>query len=158
MFLRVFTFLLLIICITSCDYFSFTKKTKQPVLDTIVDFSSVDIFPSFKVCDSIITKQKKSDCFRETIHKKIGEELQKHQFTIKDSISETVFVTLLINSEGKIVLEEIRSSEKIKEELPKLDSILELSVKKIPTIFPAIKRGIPVTTKYKLPINIQLQE
>ena len=39
-----------------------------------------------------------------------------------------------------------------------LDSLLQQSVTKLPTIYPAIKRGIPVTTAYKLPIRILLKE
>ena len=43
-------------------------------------------------------------------------------------------------------------------EIPTLDSILNLSIKNLPKIFPANKRGIPVTTKYRLPIRIQLKD
>ena len=128
------------------------------LLDTIVNFSSVDTSPSFKVCDSIIDKQKKNNCFRTTIHQKIGAELQKHQFVIRDSISEIVYVDLLITSKGKIVLEAMDSSEEIKNQLPKLDSVLRISVDKIPNVYAAIKRGIPVTTKYRLPIKIQIKQ
>ena len=128
------------------------------LLDTIVNFSSVDTSPSFKVCDSIIDKQKKNNCFRTTIHQKIGAELQKHQFVIRDSISEIVYVDLLINSKGKIILEAMDSSEEIKIKLPKLDSVLRISVDKIPNVYAAIKRGIPVTTKYRLPIKIQIKQ
>ncbi|WP_243456840.1 energy transducer TonB [Polaribacter batillariae] len=128
------------------------------VLDTFVNFSSIDTYPSFKVCDSLIEKAQQEDCFRNTIHNKIGEELLKHEFTIKDSIFETVIVNLLINSKGNIELETIESSEIIKKELPELDSILKVSIRQIPIIYPAIKRGIPVTTKYRLPIQIQLKE
>tara|TARA_B110000858_G_scaffold108699_1_gene124187 strand:+ start:4036 stop:4512 length:477 start_codon:yes stop_codon:yes gene_type:complete len=158
MFLRVSSFLLLFIFITSCDNFSFSKNKNMQLLDTIVNFSSVDTSPSFKVCDSIIDKQKKTNCFRTTIHQKIGAELQKHQFVIRDSISEIVYVDLLINSKGKIILEAMDSSEEIKIKLPKLDSVLRISVDKIPNVYAAIKRGIPVTTKYRLPIKIQIKQ
>ncbi|ARV06461.1 hypothetical protein BTO04_07005 [Polaribacter sp. SA4-10] len=158
MFFRVFSFLIFIAFCTSCDKLSFNKNENTQVLDTIVDFSSVDVSPSFKLCDSIIDKTKKTACFRVAIHQKIGEELQQYSFTIKDAISETVFVHLLINSNGTISLEEVQSSENIKIQLPELDSLLKVSVLKLPSIYPAIKRGIPVTTKYKLPIRIHLKE
>ena len=158
MFLRVFSFLFLLFLITSCDKFSFSKNKDIQVLDTIVNFSSVDTSPSFKICDSIIDKRRKSDCFRTTIHQKIGVELQQHEFSIKHSISEIVYVDVLINSKGKIILETIESSDDIKTQLPKLAAILKLSVDRIPDIYPAIKRGIPVTTKYRLPIKIELKQ
>ena len=158
MFLRIFSLFLLFLLITSCDNFSFSKNKNLQAVDTIVDYTSVDFSPSFKVCDSIIDKHQKSNCFRTTIHQKIGVELQKHQFVIRDSISEIVYVDLLINSKGKIVLEAMESSEEIKIKLPKLDSVLRISVDKIPNVYAAIKRGIPVTTKYRLPIKIQIKQ
>jgi hypothetical protein len=158
MFLRVFPFFILMFFFTSCDNFSFSKSKNKQVIDTIVNFTSVDVSPSFKVCDSIINKTKKTACFRTTIHKKIGEELQKYSFSVQDSISEIVFVDLIINAKGAIILEEIQSSESIKSKLPALDSLLKLSIKKMPSMYPAIKRGIPVTTKYRLPIRIELRE
>ena len=158
MFLRIFTFIILLFFITSCDKMSFLKSEKIQALDTIVNFSSVDTSPSFKECDSIIDKHQKSNCFRTTIHQKIGAELQKHQFIIRDSISEIVYVDLLINSKGKIVIEAMASSEEIRIQLPELDSVLRISVDKIPNVYAAIKRGIPVTTKYRLPIKIQLKQ
>ncbi|MDA9339520.1 hypothetical protein N9Q68_00955 [Polaribacter sp.] len=127
-------------------------------LDTIIDFSSVDFSPSFPGCDSIIAKQKKLACFRNTMHTEIGAELQKHSFTIKESISETIFVHLLIAANGTIVLDEITGYKNIKIQLPALDSLLNVSVQNLPRITPASKRGIPVVTKYSLPIKIQLKE
>ena len=158
MFLRIFSLFLLFLFITSCDNFSFSKNKNLQAVDTIVDYTSVDFSPSFKVCDSIIDKHQKSNCFRTTIHQKIGAELQKHQFVIRDSISEIVYVDLLINSKGKIVLEAMDSSKEIKIKLPKLDSVLRVSVDKIPNVYAAIKRGIPVTIKYRLPIKIQIKQ
>jgi hypothetical protein len=157
MFLRFFTFLIVVVFCTSCDKLSFPRNKDLQVLDTIVDFTSVDFSPSFKVCDSLIDKTKKADCFRNTIHQKIGAELQKHSLTIKDSIDEVVFVDILINSKGKIIFQEITSTENLKQQLPQLDSLLQQSVQKLTNIYPAIKRGIPVTTKYRLPIRILLK-
>jgi len=156
--MRVFSFLILMIFITSCDKLSFSKNKENQVLDTIVDYTAVDLSPSFPACDSIINKTEKSNCFRNTIHKKIGEELQKHVLTSQDSIDETVYVDLLINTEGIIEFLELTSSENIKKQLPALDSILQLSVDNLPKIFPAIKKRFPVATRYRLPIRIVLTD
>jgi uncharacterized protein YxeA len=156
---RVFSFLIVLVFCVSCNELAFTKKNKtNALIDTLLDFSSVDVSPSFKICDSIIDKSKKTDCFRTTIHQKIGEELAQYSFTIKDSISEIVWIDLRINSKGVIAIDEIESPVKIKKELPELDSLLDVSIKKLPIIFPALKRGTPVTTQYRLPIKIQLKE
>lgn len=154
--MRTFLFLLIIVCITSCDNFLCTKNKKELLLDTIVDFSSVDVYPSFKDCDALIEKAEKLDCFNNTIHQKIEKELLKHQFTVKDSIDEVVYVDLKISNSGYFELDHIASSEKIKNELPALDSLLRASIKKLPKVHPAIKRGVPVATKHRLPLIIYI--
>lgn len=155
--MRFFTFLMLLFFFTSCDKIALTSHSTIQNLDTIVDFTSVDTYPSFKNCDSIIVKTKKEGCFRTTIHNKIGEELQKYTFTIEDSINETVLVDLLIDKNGVINYQSLQASNLLKEELPKFDSLVQASVNKLSKVYPAIKRGIPVTTRYQLPIKIQLK-
>lgn len=158
MLLRVFSFLTVLLFCTSCDYFSFRKERIETPIDSIVDFSSVNSFPSFKVCDSLIEATKKETCFRNTIHQKIGEELSKHTIKVKNAIDETVMVKLQISEKGKIHFIKKESTVNIEKELPQLDSILKVSIAKLPNIYPAIKRGIPITTEYSLPIRIKLED
>ena len=158
MLLRVLSLLILILFFTCCDKFPFTRKDKSFQLDTLVDYSSVDFSPSFKGCYGLIDKKEKADCFRSTIHKKIGVELEQHTFSIKDSIDETIFVDLIIDSKGKISLQKITSTDHLKQQLPDLDSLLRQSIKKLTVSCAAIKRGIPVNTSYKLPIRILLRD
>ena len=158
MLLRVLSFLCVFIFCSSCDHFMGIGSSNSEVLDTIVDYSVVDVSPSFKVCDSIIDKTPKSFCFRSTIHQKISNELIREHFTIQDSINEVIYVDLLISTKGVISLEQIESSKKIQKELPQLDKILRKSIEELPKIKSAIKQGITVTPKYRLPIKIQLKE
>lgn len=156
--MRVLVVFIFVLFCTSCDKFASSKKHNLKVLDTIIDFTRVDHSPSFKACDSLIDTSKLSDCFRNTIHKKIGLELQKHSLFIKDSIDEDVFADILINAKGQIVLQEITSTENLKTQLPQLEHVLQQSVKNLPVINPAIKRGIPVATKYRLKLRILLRD
>jgi|TARA_B110000967_G_scaffold148716_1_gene152390 hypothetical protein len=158
MSLRVFSFLIVLIFFTSCDQFFPTNKNNPQKLDTIIDFTSVDFSPSFKVCDSLIEKVEKENCFRNTIHQEIGSELQKYTLRSKSAINETIYVDLDVNASGEIILKEVQSSKMIKNQLPVLDSLIRIAIEKLPNIHPAIKRGIPVTSKYHLPIRIQLRD
>ncbi|WP_296638298.1 hypothetical protein [Polaribacter sp.] len=155
--MRVFIFLIFLFFITSCNKIALTSDSNIKGLDTIVDFTSVDTYPSFTNCDSIIQKINKQNCFRTSIYTKIGEELKKHTFIIKDSINETVLVDLLIDKNGVINYQSLQASNLLKKELPKFDSLVQASVNKLSKVYPAIKRGIPVTTRYQLPIKIQLK-
>jgi len=145
------------ISFTSCDYFSFEKNKNLEKIDMDVDFTSVDFSPSFKVCDSIIDKDKKNTCFRTTIRQEISSNLAKQSIQVAQSVDETIEVAITIQSNKEVKLTSIKSSDSLLVILPLLKAILKKSVKELPDIYPAIKRGIPVTTVYKLPIRIAVK-
>ena len=153
---RVLSLFLLILIGTSCEYLNLSKKSNLQEIDTIIDFSSVDVFPTFDACKSYIDKEKKTNCFRNTIHKHISENLAKHQLEVKNPVNETINVIVLINNKGAISIQKISSSEKLKKEIPIIDSLLKISIKDLPKLFPATKRGIPVATQYQIPIQIHV--
>lgn len=148
-FLIVFTF-------SSCDYFSFKKNKHQEKINMDIDYGSVDSSPSFKVCDSIIDKEKKTSCFESTLRTNIFSSLAKNSIKVKKEIDETIIVSITIQSDKKVKLSSIKVSEKLVKLIPNLKEMIEKSIQDLPEIYPALKRGIPVTTAYKLPIRIKL--
>ena len=151
-FRYLFFFFTLIIC-TSCDYFANKNKREAQVIDTIVDFTRVDVSPSFNKCKNLLDAAK-TNCFRNEIQKRIANSLKRHYFVTEDSINEVVLIDVSINNKGKFRLLNILSTDEIKSQLPSLDSLLKKSIKDLPRISPAIKRGIPVATQYQLPVRI----
>ena len=147
----------IILLFTSCDYFSSTKKNKNHEIDTIIDFSKVDVSPSFNICKNLMNEAK-TNCFRKEIQQRITKELQLYNFVSKKLIDEVVLIDLQINKRGEFELKNISFSKNIKEHLPKLDSVIKKTIKKLPIITPGFKRGIPVSTQYELPIRIQIEE
>ncbi len=145
-------FFLLFIC-TSCDYFANKSKIENQAIDTIIDFTRVDVSPSFDNCKNLLDEAK-TNCFRNEIQKRIAESLKQHHFTTENILNEVVLIDVLINNKGEFILLNISSTENLKSELPKLDSLLQKSIKDLPEVSPAIKRGIPVTTQYQLPVRI----
>ena len=155
--IRVISLFLFILASTSCDFFSFQKKSGMQEVDTIIDFSTVDVAPSFDDCKSYVEKEKKSNCFRNTIYKHISTSLAKHNFEVRNPIEEVINVSVTIDSRGNATVHQIVSSALIKKTLPNLDSLVKRSVASLPKMFPAIKRGIPVTTQYQIPIQISVK-
>ncbi|WP_093669465.1 hypothetical protein [Tenacibaculum sp. MAR_2009_124] len=128
---------------------------KKEDLRSGLDFTCVDTYPMFESCKNFEEPEKRT-CFKEEIRKRIATSLTEIDFTVEDEIEETIIVHLMIYKTGKIKLKTIQSSEEIHDILPSLDSLLRVSVKKLPKIQPAMKKGFLVTTKYKLPIKISL--
>ena len=145
-------FFLLFIC-TSCDYFANKSKIENQAIDTIIDFTRVDVSPSFDNCKNLLDDAK-TNCFRNEIQKRIAESLKQHHFVTPDSVDGIVLIEVVIDNKGKFKFLKLIASDKIKFQLPKLDSLLQKSIKDLPRISPGVKRGIPVNTQYQLPVRI----
>jgi hypothetical protein len=139
--------------VVSCSYFE-NKSRKEPIqqVDTIVDFNTVDAFPLFPNCEYITSREKQQVCFQMEMSLFIYDSLKKHVLNAKEAVNDTVFVKLKVDSSGKISLSNIEISPKTKELLPGFDSIVKVSIESLPILQPAIKRDMPVTTEFTLPI------
>jgi hypothetical protein len=140
---------------TSCDYFSFKRKNDFEKIDPNIDVSSVDTPPSFGRCNSIIEKQEKTRCFYEEIHKELSASLQKQEIQVRKNINETVEVVLTIHADQKVTLKSIQASEALYEQIPEFQKMVEKAIADLPKMIPANKKGIPVTSEYRLPITIR---
>ncbi|MEQ6125339.1 hypothetical protein AAON49_14110 [Pseudotenacibaculum sp. MALMAid0570] len=155
--MRVLVFIIFVFCLTSCDYFSFKRNKNQEKINTEVDTTSVDTPPSFEVCNSIIDKEEKTDCFRKTIHKEISTSLSKQSIQVKKSVNETIEVVIVIQADNKAILKSLKASDILLKQIPDIKEKVEKSIQELPKILAATKRGIPVTSEYTLPIKIQLE-
>ncbi len=158
MLVRVFHLCVLLLGSTSCEFISKNLKVDNvsQLMDTVIDLNHVDVFPSFKACDTLIAIALKNQCFTNNLHTHLTSSLLAHTFTVNESIDDVVRVHLKIDKEGASELIRVVSSQAVKEILPELDTLIIRSVESLPTVFPALKRGIPVTTIYEIPIVVKM--
>ncbi|CAA0246237.1 conserved hypothetical protein [Tenacibaculum maritimum] len=147
----------LVIIFTSCSFFSSRKHQEKLKKEEIVNFTEVDVPPSFPSCKNVI-EEDKDKCFREEIHKRIASKLTEKKIETAVSVRETIYVNILIDKEGGVHLQNIRIATSNSKAFSQLDSFLRKTVKELPKLFPAIKRGIPVATQYQLPIHLSTSE
>ncbi|TYQ00469.1 hypothetical protein C7447_1011085 [Tenacibaculum adriaticum] len=150
---RVVSFLFLLMICTSCNYFSSHMNNTFQEIDSIIDFSKVDVSPSFEVCDKLIDDAK-TNCFRTNMHHQMAKYLQDVQLTIKEPVNTVVIVVLNINNEGNVTLKKIKYPPFFIEKNITIGKEVNKAINNLPKLAPAIKRGVPVATEYKLPINI----
>jgi len=150
------TALICFLFITSCSYFE-NKYEKEQILvvDTIVDFNTVDAFPLFPECKDIPSREKQKICFQLEVSQHIYSSLKEYHLNAKEAVNDTVLVKLKVNAVGKTSLSGIQISSKTKQLLPEFDSIVKVSLSKLPILLPAIKRDMPVTTEFVLPIVLK---
>lgn len=150
---------ILLICsflVLSCSYIEKnTKRAPIQKIDTIIDFNNVDAYPLFPNCADIPSREKQQICFQIEMSRHIYASLKEFQLSVKDSVNDTILVKLKIDASGKTTLSNIKISDKTRELLPQFDSILRVGLLNLPTLQPAIKRAMPVTTEFTLPIVLK---
>ena len=153
---QLITFLISSLVIISCNYFD-NKSFKEAIqeVDTIVDFNTVDAFPLFPNCQDIPAREKQEICFQLEMAQHIYASLKEYQFNAKDIMSDTVLIKLKVDRAGKTSLSSIRISNETTQLLPKFDSIVKVCLHNLPDLMPAIKRDMPVSTEFTLPIILK---
>jgi len=153
---KLFTLFLYLLFVVSCSYFENSSKMEQiQEVDTIIDFNTVDAFPLFPKCKDVPSREKQQICFQLEIAQHIYASLKEYQLNTKEVVNDTVLVKLKVDTFGKTSLSNIQISLKTKELLPEFDSILKISLLKLPTLQPAIKRNMPVNVEFTLPIVLK---
>jgi len=154
--LLIFIFLL---SFSSCDYFDKKKVYSEDILKEDLktfNWNEVDEYPTFSVCDKASTKIQRKDCFETTLTSFIMSQLSKETIIVTENINDTIMISFQISEKGELRIVNIKSSDLIKEQIPKMDTLLIESLKDLPKIFPAIKRSQQVKTQFNLPVVINV--
>lgn len=158
MFRRVLSIFFLLLYLTSCDYASqntSTKKSNLQVLDTIIDFTRVDVYPIFSDCENFSENDNQKNCFEITLTQKLSSSLHENNLKVNERVNDTSLIDILIDKTGKASVVRINSPMSILTQLPALDTIIRQSIAKLPTIKPAVKRGIFVNSQYRLAVIVK---
>lgn len=149
--------LVVLLGLGSCNFFESKEKRTQELINAELremDWNSIDSYPLFLECDETATKTEQKRCFEQHLTSHFQNTLREFEFTIDSNQSAIVDVIFVIDAEGKISVLEIVKDASILKQMPEFDGIITQSLKNIPPIAPALKRGIPVRTKFKIPVQL----
>jgi len=152
-------YLVFFVCV-SCEFFNGSIVTEETIVaqeKQSIDLDTVDEFPSFSSCDQL-EKEAQKNCFFQTLTNHIYERLSQNELIVSKAIHDTIQVELQIDSLGIIKVFNIQKEAFTAKQLPSLDSLIYASIDSLPKASPANKRGIPVVTKFMLPIILNVQE
>ena len=153
--MRKFLAILLLCACFSCDLFESKEKKTQKLVNQemqTIDWNDVDNYPLFENCDEYTSKTSQRECFETELLSHFSATLQEFEFVIEPGMDTTVFVDFLIDHEGKITVVQIEKDNDINEVMPEFDGIVSQSLRNLPPLAPALKRGIPVKAKFRIPI------
>ena len=139
----------------SCSFMESKEKRTQERLATEIqqiDWNSVDAYPLFSACDENPTKPVQRACFEEQLSQHLSMALATHEFALGADMDPTIMVTFVVNTAGKVIVKDMEKDPVLIENMPQLEEIIAQSLNTLPALAPALKRGIPVSTKYRIPI------
>jgi hypothetical protein len=153
-------FLFLFILFTSCDYFEKKKVYSEDLLEEELktfNWNEVDTYPTFSSCESITLKADLKACFQNTLVTNVNHFLEAQNIVVSDDVNDTIRLKIVIDNKGIITVESIELKSETAVQIPGIDSLLRQSLKGIPKIYPAIKRGQQVTTAFELPVIVKIE-
>ncbi|MFS4493248.1 hypothetical protein [Maribacter sp. 2308TA10-17] len=149
-------FTILILCVfTSCSLFESTEKKTQKLVEKEllqIDWTDVDDYPLFSDCDETVSKTLQKSCFEQKIILHLSADLQEFRLTSQKEIEDVIFLDFVIENTGDISIVEIENKEIFGSQMADFNARIERSLKSLPRIEPALKRGIPVSAKFRIPI------
>lgn len=146
------TFLTLISCVSD-------KKVPDPQellrkeLHTI-DWTKVDEYPTVDACDSIKGKEENKMCFFTSVSNELQNKILADTLItqIRGLREMNILVTISKDSEIHFQCE---PSDSVRYNVRYLNTLMSNKNEGFTKVHPALKRGIPVTTKFVLPISLE---
>jgi len=145
--------------LVSCNYFDVKKTTSEAILNEELktfNWSEVDDYPTFDVCNNKSSKEEKKNCFQKTLTKIVTSKIQNDTIIVSQDIEDTIVMKFQISEKGILTLITVQVDSLTSAEIPNIESLLSNSLDSLPKIYPAIKRGQQVKTAFTLPIIISV--
>lgn len=123
-----------------------------------IDMNEVDSYPLFAQCSDTLNREEQKKCF-ETTFAQLFTEMLPSVITseVTQPLNDTLHVFVKINNQGDVVLDYIEAKDSTKELLPDLESSFKKYFDEFPDIKPAIKQGVEVSTRFALPVVIEVK-
>ena len=147
--------LISLILASSCKSGLDNKLTKT--IDDKISWNESDELPSVKECNDLNDSNIIKECFESFLSNQIIEKLDLSQVIIKKPINDSLTISLLINSSGKVMISKKNIPQSIIQNIPNFEVLLNNSIDLLPKVLPATKTnlGISVNSKFELPIIIK---
>ncbi|HER40609.1 MAG TPA: hypothetical protein ENO10_05260 [Salinimicrobium catena] len=151
---------LFLVAFTSCEYFEKKKISSEEILSEEtreLNWQEVDQYPAFEECRELMESNAAKACFGNKVANYFYARLEAKQPVVTEAIDDTLYLYLRISEKGIPAIDSMEVDSLVVQQLPEIRTWLEQSVDSLPKIYPASKRGIPVVTKFKMPIVIKAE-
>lgn len=150
-----FLLILVLLVFNSCNLFeSKEEKTQKLVAEKLlqIDWTDVDDYPFFDDCDETVSKALQKNCFEQKLLAHLSKGLKEFHLTSETEIKDIVFLDIRVEKDGNVTIDTIVNKEIFGVQMEKFQRNISKSIETLPHIEPALKEGIPVNAKFRIPI------
>jgi len=153
--MKLINFFLLLSLVLSCKSDYNLKKIEIPTI--ITNWNINDEPPSIKLCDQLDLQVERNICFQEKLTKLIFDNIDLSEVVVEYNLNDTLILSILIDTKGKISLLRSVIPQKVKTQIPLIDTLLIKAIRKLPNILPATKTniGVQVSSSFELPLILK---
>lgn len=123
-----------------------------------INWEAVDSYPLFEACDEGLAKDLQLACFKSNFQKYLRRALEEEALPRYDAGTSKIKLTVIVDTSGQVLFESAGRISRTASQRNDIERILSKSLKKLPRLAPALKRGIPVRTKFEIPIYLKSKE
>ena len=142
---------------SSCQYFKAEKVSRQTYLQEEVEsinWSEIDSYPLLQGCSELSEKEEQKRCFAREVSRVVQAIVSQNMATTNRQLRDTVYIQFYISEKPELLITDIAIGASTLEVLPDLEALLLGSTDSLTLIAPAYKRGIPVKTRFTLPVVV----
>ena len=152
---------LLVLGTGSCEWFPSRQARTRQLVDAEmqgIDWNQLDQFPLFDACDETASKADQQECFQKTLTLHLSMALQDFDFRADTALHDTLYVDFLVDNQGGISVLSVDENQALAAKNPEFENIVSRSLRSLPRLQPALKRGIPVAARFRLPLVVKTDE
>ena len=119
---------LILVCVTSCDYFRKPVPSKEVLLENelkSIDWNKVDQYPSIVECENIEDKTQRQQCFFEYLTSIIQQKLSQDTLPFPGIDIDTIIVKVTVFPDATIDFEPQFPKDSVVYDKIKIDSLQE---------------------------------
>jgi len=156
--MKIFLPFFLLLAAVGCKQFETQRISSQDILreeSQELNWKEVDQYPAFEECREFLREETAKACFGQKVKEYVYARLEDKQPVVTRAIHDTLLLHLIIAYDGEARIDSLEVDSSVVEQLPEIQAWIQQSINSLPEIYPATKRGIPVTTKFRIPLVIQ---
>ncbi len=148
-------FVSVLLMAASCQFFDSKVPSEEELLQKRlkeINWDEVSTYPSISICEGILDKEQKKECFFSSMTHLIQQKLDNDTIATLYPETDTIMVKVTIFPDATLKFEPQVAKDSVAYNKMRIDSILSAKLSDFPKVEPAQKEGIPVTTQFFLPV------